>query len=159
VRSKPVGCERSGLLGEGLVADRYCTNCGHSVAQDDRFCAGCGKPVQRTGTVQPSPPPPTLREEQEGELPFTIVSTPLSGHGDTSIVIHDEGVEFITAELRGRLVDSLSYAQIARVRDETGYLFATLIIETGGGAELVSRGLWKGQARKAANLIRARIRR
>jgi hypothetical protein len=33
---------------------RYCTNCGHQLAESDRFCANCGKPVHETAHV-PTP--------------------------------------------------------------------------------------------------------
>jgi len=46
------------------VADRYCSNCGHELAQDDRLCPNCGSPVHQTAQVPtpeadvPAPPPP-----------------------------------------------------------------------------------------------------
>jgi uncharacterized membrane protein YvbJ len=46
------------------VADRYCSNCGHELAQDDRSCPNCGSPVHQTAQVPtpeadvPVPPPP-----------------------------------------------------------------------------------------------------
>jgi hypothetical protein len=39
------------LLGEGVVEDRYCGNCGHALKPDDKFCSGCGKPVHETARV------------------------------------------------------------------------------------------------------------
>jgi hypothetical protein len=33
---------------------RYCSNCGHQLAENDRFCANCGKPVHETAHV-PTP--------------------------------------------------------------------------------------------------------
>jgi hypothetical protein len=33
---------------------RYCTNCGHELADDDRFCANCGNPIRETAHV-PTP--------------------------------------------------------------------------------------------------------
>jgi hypothetical protein len=38
-------------LGEGIVEDRYCGNCGHELKPDDKFCSGCGKPVHETARV------------------------------------------------------------------------------------------------------------
>jgi hypothetical protein len=46
------------------MADRYCTNCGHELAEDGRFCHNCGSPVHQTAQVPtpeadvPVPPPP-----------------------------------------------------------------------------------------------------
>jgi predicted amidophosphoribosyltransferase len=46
------------------MADRYCSNCGHELAEDDRFCPNCGRPVHETAHVPtpdadvPVPPPP-----------------------------------------------------------------------------------------------------
>jgi hypothetical protein len=49
------------------MADRYCTNCGHELAEDGRFCHNCGSPVHQTAQVPtpeadvPVPPPPQQR--------------------------------------------------------------------------------------------------
>ena len=46
------------------MADRYCTNCGHELAEDGRFCPNCGRSVHQTAQVPtpeadvPVPPPP-----------------------------------------------------------------------------------------------------
>jgi hypothetical protein len=46
------------------MADRYCGNCGHELAEGDRFCPNCGRPVHETARVPtpeadiPVPPPP-----------------------------------------------------------------------------------------------------
>ena len=46
------------------MADRYCTNCGHELAEDGRFCPNCGRPLHQTAQVPtpeadvPVPPPP-----------------------------------------------------------------------------------------------------
>jgi hypothetical protein len=53
-------------LERAAVADRYCSNCGHELAEDDRFCPNCGRPVHETAHVPtpeadvPVPPPPQL---------------------------------------------------------------------------------------------------
>src|SRR5215213_10146003 len=45
------------------MADRYCRNCGHGLAEDDRFCPDCGSPVHEVAHVPtpeadvPVPPP------------------------------------------------------------------------------------------------------
>lgn len=55
------------------MADRYCSNCGHELAQDDRFCPNCGSPVHQTAQVPtpeadvPVPPPP--RQQAGGSTP------------------------------------------------------------------------------------------
>jgi hypothetical protein len=47
------------------VADRYCRNCGHELAESDRFCPNCGTPVHEAAHVptpeanRPVPPIPT----------------------------------------------------------------------------------------------------
>src|SRR5918997_4816948 len=49
---------------EEILADRYCRNCGHELAEDDRFCPNCGTPVHKAAHVPtpeadvPLPPPP-----------------------------------------------------------------------------------------------------
>ena len=46
------------------MADRYCRNCGHELAENDRFCPSCGTPIQEAAHVPtpeadvPVPPPP-----------------------------------------------------------------------------------------------------
>jgi hypothetical protein len=37
-----------------LPQSRYCSNCGHELADDDRFCPNCGNPVHETAHV-PTP--------------------------------------------------------------------------------------------------------
>ena len=47
------------------MADRFCRNCGHALAETDRFCTNCGTPVQQAAyvptpqadTAAPQPPP------------------------------------------------------------------------------------------------------
>jgi zinc-ribbon domain len=52
------------------VAQRYCTNCGHELREEDRFCPSCGRPVHETAAVStpeadvPVPPPPRQRTER-----------------------------------------------------------------------------------------------
>jgi hypothetical protein len=70
----------------GAVADRYCRNCGHELAETDRFCPNCGTPVHEAAHVPtpeanidvPSPPqqarattPPP--DEVEGREDFPVV--------------------------------------------------------------------------------------
>src|SRR5215207_2007934 len=61
-----------GGIGRGsiLMAQRYCTNCGAELREDDRFCPNCGRPVHETAAVStpeadvPVPPPPSHRAEE-----------------------------------------------------------------------------------------------
>ncbi len=51
------------------MANRYCTDCGHSLAANDRFCAGCGQPAREVsqeaaGAETPASPEPP-RESPE----------------------------------------------------------------------------------------------
>ncbi len=48
----------------GIIAERYCRNCGHELESEDNFCSDCGRPVHQTAHVPtpeadvPVPPPP-----------------------------------------------------------------------------------------------------
>ena len=52
---------------------RYCSNCGHELADDDRFCPNCGNPVHETARVPTPeadrrvPPIPPAAERTAGE--------------------------------------------------------------------------------------------
>jgi len=61
------------------VAERYCRNCGHELAEDDRFCPNCGRSVHEVAHVPtpeadvPVPPPrqaagPALPQQEAGRL-------------------------------------------------------------------------------------------
>src|SRR5215211_2173478 len=62
-------------IGRGsiLMAQRYCTNCGAELREDDRFCPNCGRPVHETAAVStpeadvPVPPPP---QQETGTQPL-----------------------------------------------------------------------------------------
>jgi len=49
---------------DGIVADRYCGNCGHELSPDDQFCRNCGRPAHQAARVPtpeadvPVPPQP-----------------------------------------------------------------------------------------------------
>jgi hypothetical protein len=55
------------------MAQRYCTNCGADLREDDRFCPNCGRPVHETAAVctpeadVPVPPPP---QQEAGTQPL-----------------------------------------------------------------------------------------
>jgi hypothetical protein len=57
------------------VANRYCRNCGHELAEDDRFCPNCGTPIQEAAHVPtpeadvPVPPPPGQQQAGEAAPP------------------------------------------------------------------------------------------
>ena len=62
------------------MAQRYCTNCGAELREEDRFCPSCGRPVHETAALStpeadvPVPPPPSQRTEgdfaPQAELPL-----------------------------------------------------------------------------------------
>jgi ribosomal protein S27AE len=62
-------------IGRGSIsmAQRYCTNCGAELREDDRFCPNCGRPVHETAAVStpeadvPVPPPP---QQEAGAHPL-----------------------------------------------------------------------------------------
>ncbi len=51
------------------MAQRYCTNCGAELREEDQFCPSCGRPVHETAAVStpeadvPVPPPPSQGNE------------------------------------------------------------------------------------------------
>lgn len=51
------------------VANRYCSNCGNELREDDAFCGSCGRPVQETAQVPTPeadvPVPPPAGEDQK----------------------------------------------------------------------------------------------
>jgi hypothetical protein len=57
------------------MADRYCRNCRHELAEDDRFCPKCGRPVHETAHVPtpeadvPVPPAPQQQAWETGTPP------------------------------------------------------------------------------------------
>jgi hypothetical protein len=61
-------CASRESWGEEAVAQRYCTNCGAELREDDSFCGRCGSPVHETATVAtpesdvPVPPPRSKRK-------------------------------------------------------------------------------------------------
>ena len=73
------------------MAQRYCTNCGAELREDDRFCGNCGRTAHETARVStpeadvPVPPPPTHEEatlkvgiqQDRGEKPIEWWQTPV----------------------------------------------------------------------------------
>ena len=52
------------------MADRYCRNCGHELAEKNRFCTNCGAPAHQAGHI-PTPDaatatlqPPPIQQTQ-----------------------------------------------------------------------------------------------
>jgi hypothetical protein len=52
---------------EEIMADRYCRNCGHELAENNRFCTNCRAPAHQAGHI-PTPesdtaaPPPPIQQ-------------------------------------------------------------------------------------------------
>jgi hypothetical protein len=61
------------------LADRFCRNCGHELAEDDRFCPNCGTPVHEAAHV-PTP---------EADVPVPPPPQPIKPAGDRQV--HTEG--------------------------------------------------------------------
>ena len=63
------------------MAQRYCTNCGNGLRDEDVFCANCGKPTHQAAAVSTPeadvdvPPPPT----QQAGAPLNFAPTPGAG--------------------------------------------------------------------------------
>jgi uncharacterized membrane protein YvbJ len=49
------------------VAQRYCTNCGAELGEEDRFCPSCGQPtaVEKAPTPDPSVQSPTPQQPRQ----------------------------------------------------------------------------------------------
>jgi WD40 repeat protein len=100
------------------VADRYCTNCGHELAEGDRFCPNCGRPLHRTAHVPtpeadvPVPPPPHQRAEGTAPPPpqsgAPITQHPRSRRGLLT------GLGALGAVILVGLVAALTYALLTR---------------------------------------------
>jgi hypothetical protein len=64
------------------LADRFCRNCGHELAETDRFCPNCGTPVHQAAHVPtpeadvPVPPPPQPQETGTSAPPQQQVGAP-----------------------------------------------------------------------------------
>jgi hypothetical protein len=72
------------------VADRYCSYCGHELAEDTRFCPNCGRPVHETAHVPtpeadvPVPPPP---QHAGGTAPAQETTAPTQGRSRGRTVV------------------------------------------------------------------------
>jgi hypothetical protein len=94
---------------------RYCSNCGHELADDDRFCANCGTPVHEAAHV-PTPeadrwgiPPAAERnawerliEGQQDRIAF--LERELERRGDETVRLHQivAGLTQANAQLAAR---------------------------------------------------------
>ena len=83
------------------VADRYCRNCGHELAETDRFCPNCGTPAHEAAHVPtpeadvdlPSPPqqsvattpPPDEAGRKDFPVLFFTVSATVAGSVSASL--------------------------------------------------------------------------
>jgi hypothetical protein len=88
-------------IGRGsiLLAQRYCTNCGAELSEDDRFCPNCGRPVHETAAVSTPeadvsvPPPP---QQQAGTQPLEQAEAQPRGPWSTGrLVLRCLGVLFV----------------------------------------------------------------
>jgi hypothetical protein len=75
------------------------------------------------------------------------------------LTVYDDGVEVVTVQagIRPKNFQRVRYEQIAQVFVHRGWVFATLIIETRGGAALKVTGLMPGRAMEAKELIDQRM--
>jgi hypothetical protein len=81
------------------MAQRYCTNCGAELREDDRFCPNCGRPVHETAAVStpeadvPVPPPP---QQEAGTQPLAQAEAQPRGPWTTGrLVLGCLGVFFV----------------------------------------------------------------
>jgi hypothetical protein len=72
------GCYAVGIRNDGekdaIMAQRYCTNCGAELGEDDSFCGKCGSPTYQTAAVATQeadvPVPALSREATSGQTPY-----------------------------------------------------------------------------------------
>jgi uncharacterized membrane protein YvbJ len=50
------------------MADRFCTNCGQELGQDDKFCTNCGTPMREAGAAAP----PQTQQPQQPRHGLTV---------------------------------------------------------------------------------------
>ena len=67
------------------MADRYCRNCGHELAENDPFCPNCGTPIQEAAHVptpeadRPAPRiPPAAERNAWQRLRYGTLDSPSS---------------------------------------------------------------------------------
>src|SRR5215207_9438429 len=86
--------------GSFSMAQRYCTNCGAELREDDRFCPNCGRPVHETAAVStpeadvPVRQPP--QQEEAGTQPLEQTEAQPRGPWTTGrLVLGCLGVFFV----------------------------------------------------------------
>ena len=78
------------------MADRFCRNCGHELAENDRFCPNCGTPVDQAAHVPtpeadvPVPPPPG--QQQAGQTAAQQAEAPRRSTANKLLLIGCLGV-------------------------------------------------------------------
>jgi hypothetical protein len=80
------------------MAQRYCTNCGAELREDDRFCPSCGHPtaVAKAPTPGPSvqsPPPRQPGRWSAGRVLFLVFVAHRYGTLRYSSVEEEDGIE------------------------------------------------------------------
>lgn len=86
---------------------------------------------------------------------LTLKSETLGTGFPTRLSIYDDVIEVVTVQagIRPKDYQRVSYEQIAQVFVRRGWIFATLVIETRGGATLSAVGLKPRRAEEAKELI------
>ncbi|HWA10891.1 MAG TPA: SHOCT domain-containing protein [Opitutaceae bacterium] len=115
-----------------------------------RLLAGAGQPVESTPTEEDPSLDETYRSSRwsAGNLFFP-----------DSLTLSADSLRFCKRGLVGAREERISYKAIASLRVTSGLFLANLSVETSGGSQpIFINGLWKSDARKIEESIRARQR-